>query len=294
MKRVLVLGASGMLGHKAYQVLSQSFEVHATLNRFDTALKNTLLFDKNNLIIGVNAFDFQSIKNAIDQVKPDFIVNCIGIIKQVKNSTNSKVSIYINSLFPHLVEEVCKEKNCKLIHISTDCVFSGSRGNYTEEDQSDAQDLYGKTKYLGETQSKNALTLRTSIIGRELFSQNGLVEWFLSQNHRTVHGYIHAIYTGLSTIALVREIVRVINEYPELTGLFHISSEKISKYNLLKLIKKIYNLDIHIIPDENFFCDRSLDSSHYRKETHFSPLTWEEMIQEMFQDPTHYYSWRGK
>ena len=295
MTKVLVLGASGMLGHKAYQILSRHFDTYSAFKNFNDPLRQLNIFDESKIIDKVDAFDFQSVARAIDSVNPEIILNCIGIIKQLKQASNPRISIYTNALFPHLLEETCATRNCKLIHISTDCVFSGSRGNYREEDLSDVSDLYGRTKSLGEvTQSKHAITIRTSIIGRELFTQNGLVEWFLSQNHKTVHGYVHAIYTGLTTIALSREIVRIINDYPDLSGLFHVSLDKTSKYHLLEIIKKIHNLDIDIIPDEKFFCDRSLDSSHYRQETHFRPPSWEEMIQEMFQDSTHYNSWRGK
>jgi dTDP-4-dehydrorhamnose reductase len=295
MKKVLVLGASGMLGHKAYQILSRHFDTYSAFKNFNDPLRQLNIFDEGKITDKVDAFDFQSVAKAIDSVNPAVIVNCIGIIKQLKQANNHRISIYTNALFPHLLEEICANRNYKLIHISTDCVFSGSRGNYREEDPSDVSDLYGRTKSLGEvTQSKNAITIRTSIIGRELFTRNGLVEWFLSQNHKTVHGYVNAIYTGLTTIALSREIVRIINEYPDLSGLFHISSDKISKYHLLEIIKKIYSPDIDIIPEEKISCDRSLDSSRYRQETHFRPPSWEEMIQEMFQDSTDYNSWRGK
>jgi dTDP-4-dehydrorhamnose reductase len=295
MKKILILGASGMLGHKAYQILSRDFDTYGTFQNFNTRQNQTGLYNENNIIDKIDAFDFQSVKKVIDKIKPDVIINCIGIIKQLKKATNPKISIYINSLFPHLVEEACRERNCKLIHISTDCVFSGKRGDYTEYDISDAEDLYGKTKFLGEVfQSKYALTLRTSIIGRELFTASGLVEWFLSQDHKTVKGFVNAIYTGLTTNALCKEIGRIIHGYQNLSGLFHVSSNKISKHSLLELIKSILRLDIQIVPYEEFRCDRSLDSTRYRSATNFVPPSWEEMIQEMFQDPTHYNSWRGK
>ena len=174
-------------------------------------------------------------------------------------------------------------------------MFSPIGGNYREEDLPDATDLYGRTKALGEViQSKYALTLRTSIIGRELFTHNGLVEWFLTQNHGKVKGYNNAIFTGLTTIALCKEIKRILFEHPDLTGLYQVSSNKISKYDLLKKIANVYGLDIEIFPYEDFRCDRSLDFSHYRETTGFSPPSWEEMVQEMFQDSTPYTTWREK
>ncbi len=291
----MILGASGMLGHKAYQILASDFDTYAAFKNFDNALRSTGIFDPSRAIDKFDVFNSDIVAHTIARIKPDFIVNCIGIIKQNKDAKNPKVAIYINALFPHLLEEICSLQSCKLIHISTDCVFSGRKGNYTEADLSDAEDLYGKTKFLGEvSQSDFALTLRTSIIGRELFSQNGLIEWFLAQNHQKANGYVNAIYTGLTTIALCKEIKRIIVEYPDISGLYHLSSNKISKYNLLEITKIIYGLDIEILPYEDFRCDRSLDSARYRQETHFSPPSWEEMIQEMFQDPTPYHAWRGK
>lgn len=284
-----------MLGHKAYQILSDGFETHAAFKHFDDRLKQTGIFDEKKVIDKIDVFQFTDLVQAVENIKPDFLVNCIGIIKQLKDARNSKISIYINALFPHLLEELCSESGCKLIHISTDCVFSGRKGNYSEKDISDAEDLYGRTKFLGEvSRSDSALTLRTSIIGRELFTQNGLIEWFLSQNHHQIKGYTNAIYTGLTTIALCKEIKRVISEYPNLSGLYQVSSNKISKHNMLEITKNIYGLDIEILPHEAFHCDRSLDSNQYREKTGFKPPSWEEMIQEMFQDPTPYHTWRVK
>jgi len=284
-----------MLGHKAYQILSKDFDTYATFKHFNDRLHNTKIFDKNKIVDKIDVFHFSDLARAIENIKPDLLLNCIGIIKQLRDAQNSKFSIYINALFPHLLEELCTAKGCKLIHISTDCVFSGRKGNYAEKDISDAEDLYGRTKFLGEvSRSDAALTMRTSIIGRELFTQHGLIEWFLAQNHSKVNGYVNAIYTGLTTDALCKEIKRVISGYPHLSGLYHVSSNKISKYKLLGLIKNIYGLDIEILPHETFHCDRSLDSSQYREKTGFQPPSWEDMIQKMFQDPTPYHAWREK
>ena len=165
MKKILVLGASGMLGHKTYQILSRQFNTYPAFKNYNDSLRQLHIFDEEKIIDKVDAFDFQSVTRAIDAVNPNIILNCIGIIKQLKQASNPKISIYTNALFPHLLEEICAIRNCKLIHISTDCVFSGSRGNYREEDLPDATDLYGRTKALGEViQSKYALTLRSSIM----------------------------------------------------------------------------------------------------------------------------------
>lgn len=281
-----------MLGHKAYQVLSSSFDTHVTFRRFGNQLRQTGLFDAARVVDGVDAFDFKSVERAVHSLKPDVVLNCIGLIKQLKDANDPKQAIYINALFPHLVAGLCSKSGCRLIHISTDCVFSGKRGNYTEVDFSDAEDLYGRTKFLGEVHGGNCLTLRTSVIGRELFSTSGLIEWFLSSVHKTVSGYVNAIYTGLTTIALCKEIQRVIEERPSLSGLYQISAEKISKFRLLSLVKKVYHLDVELLEDHEFKVDRSLDSTRYRMATSYVPPAWEQMIQEMHDDPTSYNNWR--
>jgi dTDP-4-dehydrorhamnose reductase len=273
-KTILILGGSGMLGHQAYQRFKKHFTTRVTVRRFDEKLQRTNRFDKADVIEGVDGFDIDSVQRAIDEVKPDVVLNCVGIIKQLKEAYNPKISIYINALFPHLVAERCKENGVRFIHISTDCVFTGSKG--------------GKTKFLGETNydTGGALTLRTSIVGHELFTNVSLVDWFLSQNGKRVNGYTRAIYTGLTNLALADEIIRVINDFPTLAGLYQVSAEKINKYDLLMLIKKIYNLNIEVTPFADFFCDRSLDSSRYRAATGFVPPTWETMITEMHLSKT--------
>lgn len=286
--RILILGGDGMLGHKAYQILSGYFDTYVTFRNFNKRLKQTNIFDEKKVLDKIDAFKIESVKKVIRRVNPDFIINCIGIIKQSKEAKNPKISIYINSLFPHLLAEYCSAVDSKLIHISTDCVFSGKKGDYTEDDFSDAEDLYGRTKYLGEINYGNSLTIRTSILGHELFTNLSLVEWFLSQENKVVNGYTNAIYTGFPTVTLCYEIVRLINNYPNLTGIFHISSEKISKYDLLTIIKKAYDFNVRINPYNDFYCDRSLNSEKYRKLTNFRPQAWEDMIIQMYKDKLNY------
>ncbi|MEP7146167.1 MAG: SDR family oxidoreductase [bacterium] len=284
MTKVLILGGAGLLGHKAYQILSKEFETYVTFRSFDDKLKNKKIFDENRIFSNVNAFEIELIRKIITGLQPDVVLNCIGVIKQHKESLHHKLSIYINSLFPHLLSEICEDTNSKLIHISTDCVFSGRTGNYTEHDLSDAEDLYGKSKYLGEIDYGNTLTLRTSFIGHELFNNLSLADWFLSHEGKSVHGYTNAIFTGFPTITLCNELIRIIKSHFELKGLYNISSEKITKHELLKLINKIYRSNIVIKPFKDFYCDRSLDSGKYVNGTNFKPKGWEEMITEMYED----------
>jgi dTDP-4-dehydrorhamnose reductase len=281
---VLILGGGGMLGHKACQSFSREFDTWVTFRSFDEQLKKTGLFDQSKIIDKVDVFTIGSVENAIIQSKPDFVLNCVGIIKQLKDASDSRLSIYVNALFPHLLADLCREHNVRLIHFSTDCVFSGNSGMYAESDPSDAGDLYGRSKYLGETCYDHCLTLRTSIIGHELFTSISLVDWFISQKGKAINGFRNAIYTGFPTSVFSKELIRIIREFPGLSGLYHLSSERISKFDLLTMIREVYGLDIEINPDETFMCDRSLDSSLYRSKTNFTPLPWSEMVMEMFRD----------
>ena len=291
--RVMVLGAGGMLGHKAFQLFSQRFETVATFRRFDARLRATGLFPEHQVIDGVDAADVATVRRAIGEFRPDCVLNCVGIIKQLKEATDARVSIYTNALYPHLLAEICGDAGTRLVHISTDCVFSGKRGQYVEQDQPDAEDLYGRTKYLGEVDYPHAVTVRTSIIGRELFSRVSLVDWFLSQQGGRVRGFTNAIFSGFTTIALSRELARIIENLPHLSGVYQVSCEPISKFELLELLGDCFDVDVEIEPYDAFRCDRSLRSDRYRAETGFRPPAWPEMIEEMAQDETPYGRFRG-
>ena len=280
--RVLIFGAGGMLGHKLMQVLGKSHDVFGTA-RGD--LKRLEPFTpRENLIEGVTVEDPDSIRGALESVRPDLVVNAIGIIKQLPDSKNVIATLSVNSIFPHRLAEFGGEMGFRLIAVSTDCVFSGSRGNYTEQDLPDATDLYGKSKNLGEVTGTNCLTLRTSIIGHELGSAHSLVDWFLSNRGGKVKGYANAIYSGFPTIVFAAIIDNLIRDYPQLSGLYHVSSDPINKFDLLKLVNAAYGSGITIDRDEDFRIDRSLDSTRFRQETGFSPDSWKEMIGIMAED----------
>jgi dTDP-4-dehydrorhamnose reductase len=220
------------------------------------------------------------------------VVNCIGIVKQVKEAQDPIVSVGLNSLFPHRLAKLCVTTGTRMLHMGTDCVFSGRQGNYTEDDYPDAEDLYGRTKLLGEVNRERCLTIRTSIFGRDFAKQSALLEWFLSHRGGRVRGYVNAIYTGFPTQVLARIMGDLIVEYPSLSGLYHVSSDPISKYDLLVRIRDTMGLDIEIEPYEDFYCDRSLDSSRFRAETGYPVPEWDEMITELAQDDTPYDEWR--
>ena len=295
--RVLVLGGEGMLGHKVFQVLSKRFDTFATFqssNGLWTRYPVYEAVDRSRTIGGVNAMDFNTLIRAFALVKPNVVINCIGIIKQLKEAKDALISISLNSLFPHQLAELCAATGARMLHMSTDCVFSGRKGNYTEDDTPDAEDLYGRTKLLGEVNREGCLTIRTSIFGRDFAKESALLEWFLSNRGGQVRGYVNAIYTGFPTQVLARIMGDLIADHPNLSGLYHVSSEPISKYELLVKIRDAMGLDIEIEPYEDVYCDHSLDSSRFRAETGYPIPDWDEMIAELAQDDTPYDEWRGQ
>lgn len=291
--RILILGGSGMLGHKLWQVYRNRFDTWVTVRSSYQAYARYALFDPQRLVGGVDAFNLDTVVRALATVRPDAVINCIGIIKQLPTAKDPIISLTINSLFPHRLANLCWAAGARLIHISTDCIFSGRKGMYSEDDISDAEDLYGRTKFLGEVDAPGCLTLRTSIIGRELQTTNGLVEWFLSNQGGRVRGYNRAIYSGFTTLAISDIIANVIEHHPELSGVYHVSSAPINKYDLLCLLRDAYGMQVEIEPYPEVCIDRSLDSSRFRAATNFTPPTWPNMIQAMAEDPTPYNEWRA-
>jgi dTDP-4-dehydrorhamnose reductase len=285
--RVLILGGTGMLGHRLWQVCAQRFETFASVRRTPSDYRYLEIFDEARLIGQVLAEDFAGVERAIESVNPDAVVNCIGIVKQDESAKNPIASITVNSLFPHRVAQAVLNTGGRLIHLSTDCVFSGRRGYYSETDVADAEDLYGRSKLLGEVLGERCLTLRTSMIGRELHGSHGLLEWFLSQSG-VVQGFRRAVFSGFTTAALARLIADVIDRHPQLNGLWHVAAEPITKFDLLTLVKQTYGLATKIEPDDTFVCDRSLNGTRFRETTGIQPPSWTEMIEELRADPTPY------
>ena len=222
-----------------------------------------------------------SLISVFNQVKPEIVVNCVGIVKQLSLSEDPYVTLPINSLLPHRLAKICSLTNSRLIHFSTDCVFSGKQGMYRESDTPDATDLYGLSKRLGEVINNNAITLRTSIIGHELSGQRSLINWFLAQEE-TIKGFSKAIFSGLPTIEIARIIEHYIIPHPNLTGLYHVSADPIDKFSLLKLVAKIYHKNIKILEDQTLIIDRSLDSSLFRGQTGYSTPKWPDLVNNMF------------
>ena len=290
--RVLIFGVTGMLGHKLYQVLGQTLDAVGTIRGAYRGIAEYDFFQPSQIAPEVNAREISLVERAIEETGPEVVINCIGVVKSLVEQEGMVSTIWLNSLFPHELYQICNAKGIRLIHISTDCVFSGKTGLYREDDPSDADDVYGKTKYLGEVTGANALTIRTSIIGRELASANGLVEWFLSNQGKKVQGYTNAIFSGFPTLHLSRIIADIITKHQDLEGIYHVASEPISKFDLLALIKKAMRLNITIEEYPDYHIDRSLDSTEYRKTTGFTPPSWEKMIEEMAKDAGQYTKYR--
>jgi len=282
--KVLVLGVTGMLGSAVYRVFSQSkkHDVWGTL-RSDGGKRHFPIENQTNLVSGIDVLDQDSLISVLNKVKPDVVINCVGLIKQLADANDPLSALPINAILPHRLAHLCELLDARLIHVSTDCVFSGSAGMYTEEDISDASDLYGKSKFIGELHDQpNAITLRTSIIGHELGSQFALVDWFLAQEG-VVKGYSKAIFSGLPTVELARVIRDYVLPKPNLNGLYHVSVKPIDKLSLLKLVAKMYGKDIQINPDDALQIDRSLDSTRFCQATGYIPLEWPELIQNMYE-----------
>jgi dTDP-4-dehydrorhamnose reductase len=285
-KKVLILGVTGMLGHTLFKHLSSkaTLDVHATARTsdgFDLWFAPDIV---KKIRVDVDADNFDSVIRAFASVQPDLVINCIGLIKHQSIANDPLYAITINAQLPHRLSLVCRTAGARLIHISTDCVFNGRKGQYTEADPSDAIDLYGRSKFLGEVAyPPHCITLRTSIIGHELKGKLGLIEWFLSQEG-TVRGFTKAIYSGLPTLELARIIADYVIPGDHLTGVYHVSSDPISKYDLLKLVAERYQKQIDIEPYDDFFMERSLDSTVFRRLTGYQPPPWPELTDLMYKD----------
>jgi len=282
--RVLILGGSGLLGHKLAQRLShRGFEVTATIRGEQSDPVVVTALPRVELLYNINAEDLASVEQAISITQPQAVANCIGIVKQLDQARDPIASISINALFPHRLSRLCAARSVRLIHFSTDCVFSGDGGPYKESQVPDARDLYGRTKLLGEL-SGPALTIRSSIIGPGLRGRHGLLDWFRSQEGGRVRGFARALYTGLTTSVMADLIAHLLSEWPHLSGVWQVASEPISKYDLLVMLRETLALDLVIDRDEIVFCDRRLDGSRFQQHTGWSAPSWREMVKGLLRE----------
>jgi dTDP-4-dehydrorhamnose reductase len=287
--RVIILGVSGLIGHKLLQKLSSDFEIFGVLHHSKDYYNNPPLFSGQNIIENINVSEFDILKGVLYTVNPDIIINCVGITKRKIDINDPLDAISINSAFPHQLAKWAKVNKKRVIHFSTDCVFNGKIGNYTETSLSSAEDVYGKTKYLGELHYDNTITIRSSFIGQELFDKTELFEWFLAQSGKQIKGFKNTLYSGVSTIFMASVVKDIILNYPGLSGLYQLATEKpISKYQLLNLAKKVFDVKVDIIPDiEHIHCP-TLDASKLRKAINIAVPSWEEMMTDLLADKKFY------
>lgn len=287
-KKILVLGANGMLGGSLHRYFTRAQHNVVGTVRSTAAQQQVSAMGFDNIRSGVDVTDPKTLEAVIADVKPDYVFNCIGLIKQLAQSEQPVAAIEMNSLLPHRLAELCSKYASRLVHFSTDCVFNGARGGYTEASLPDATDLYGRSKLLGEVAYGQHLTLRTSIIGHEIDSNLSLVDWFLSQRGQ-VKGFSKAVFSGLPTCYVAEFINNHVFPNPDLRGLYHLSVEPIDKYQLLSLIKERYNIAVDIIDYPDFVIDRSLDSSALRDLVDFKPPAWPELVEAMNNEYNSYF-----
>ncbi len=278
--KILVLGASGMLGNAMLRVLSaqEGWSVFGTVRDVNPALH--VAAPSAVLIPGVYADQPDSLLAAFAQARPDVVINCVGLVKQLSNAEDPLVAVPINTLLPHRLARMCEVAGARLVHVSTDCVFSGKQGNYAESDLADAQDVYGRSKLLGEVDYPHAVTLRTSIIGHELRSAHGLIDWFLSQQAQ-VKGYTEAVFSGLPTCELARVVRDFVIPHASLRGVYHVAAEPISKHDLLQIVNREYGKNLQIETDDQVKINRSLDASRFREATGYVAPAWPDLIAQM-------------
>ena len=280
--KILILGASGMIGHAVFRILIESKQLEvwgAVRGSVDKQHFNDLM--QSRIVVSGDVERRETLPRILSSLAPDVVINCVGITKHRPTSEDPLSSITMNALFPHWLSDQCAAARARLIHVSTDCVFSGSRGNYCEIDTPDASDIYGRTKHLGEVDYPHAITLRTSTIGHELQSSYGLLNWFLAQKGNC-KGFAQAKFSGLTNI----EFAYVVRDYvitkPNLRGVYHVGGESINKYDLLCMIADIYGNKNIVMRDEEFVIDRSLDSSRFNVATGYLAPKWQEMIEHMY------------
>jgi dTDP-4-dehydrorhamnose reductase len=279
--RVVIFGANGMLGHTVLRVMAAD-PAHEAIGvvRSESAARSLSGFSSSRIVAGGNVENPDVLAALFESLRPDVVINGVGLVKQFAQSEDPLCALPINSIFPHRLAQLCSLVGARLVHISTDCVFSGAKGGYKEEDVPDARDLYGRSKLLGEVDYPHAVTLRTSTIGHELSSAHGLVGWFLAQQGN-VKGYTRAIFSGLPTGELARIIRDLVLPRADLHGLYHVAAQPISKYDLLEMVNQEYDKGLKIEPDDHLKIDRSLNASRFREATGYVAPAWPDLIAQM-------------
>jgi dTDP-4-dehydrorhamnose reductase len=280
--KILILGAGGMIGHKMYQVLSKHYpSTYACIKRSFAEYKEFELFDQSHVIEGVDVYDSTHLESVLNRLQPNVILNCVGITLRKKEIQNLEYCLEVNSLMPHRLKCWSAQNNAYFIHFSTDCVFDGAVGEYTENSPPSAKDTYGKTKYLGEVVGSQCLTLRGSMIGRELYGKTELLEWALAQKGKTIKGYANALYSGVTTSIMADLVLKILKQPSRLVGTYQVSSEPISKLDLLRKINNVFDLKMKVNEDCSYVSKKDLNSSKIRREIGFICPSWDEMINQL-------------
>lgn len=273
-----------MLGHQVFLKLQKAFGVDniaCTLRKQKSHYDRFSIFKSGLVFDQVDVSDFAQVEKVLASFKPQAIVNCIGLTLRKKELDDFEKAIQINAMLPHRLALWGQSHKARVIHFSTDCVFDGKKGNYSESDLPTADDLYGHSKFLGEVHYPNALTLRLSIVGRELEGKTELVEWFLSQKGKSIHGFLKVLYSGLTTNQVAKEVINVLQNFPALSGVYQLASEPISKYELLKIVSRIYSCQTEILENRDYVSDKTLNCDLYTRATGFKRPNWKDMITEM-------------
>ncbi len=280
--RVLILGGDGMLGSQLFRHLAPNHDVRVTLRQELPAYEALpIVAPPDRSFFGVDARDFSRVADVVKTFRPEAVVNAVGIVKQRSEAADALTNLEINAVFPHRLFLLCGSVGARLVHFSTDCVFSGRRGGYGESDLPDAEDLYGRTKLLGEVAEAPAVTLRSSIIGLEVRPGHGLVEWFL-RSRGVIKGYRKAVFSGLTTLEMARLVELILTRRTDLFGLWHVAADPIDKYSLLtRLAQALGRRDVQIEPDDAFLCDRSLRGEALRAATGWRAPDWPRMVGEL-------------
>lgn len=281
-----------MLGHMACRTLAAAHDLQATVRTAESARRLGRVLPSDRIISGFDSDDEFALERLLASQRPQVVLNCIGIVKQRETARHGARCVRVNALFPHLLADALDASGGKLIHFSTDCVFSGRRGDSGIVDFPDATDLYGRSKLLGEVSRAPHLTLRTSMIGRELAGQTGLLEWFLAQRGGRVSGYAQARFSGLTTRELCRVIGELLARHESFHGLWHLASAPISKYDLLVQLNSALRLGIDIAREDNMRCDRTLNGAPFAQATGIRVASWNEMIADLAKDVGAYEDWR--
>jgi len=289
--RALVLGGAGMFGHRLWRELDRRMEAFATMRGSVNDYASLDWFDARRVIGGIDVLSDADLDRAMSGARPDVVINAVGIVKQRRDAESATTTIAVNALLPHRLADRCAASGTRLIHISTDCVFAGTRGAYTEHDVADAYDLYGRSKLLGEVDRDVCLTVRTSMVGREIRTSRGLFEWFFSHRAEIVPGFTRARFSGLTTTELSRVIADIIQQHPDLRGVWHVAGDPINKFDLLTIVNEAFGLGSTLRADDSFVCDRTLDASRFMNATGYRPPSWAAMVAELAADPTPYDAW---